>query len=121
VYLALFPTTMVNVYPWGVSLNLVQPLGPARTRIAYHRWVARPELLEHGAGAGLDTVEAEDDMIVEAVQRGVRSRFARPAALSPQWELGVAHLHEGLHRLGFPAREPRPEGAANRVLPTPGE
>ena len=26
-YFWLFPTTMVNVYPWGVSLNDVQPLG----------------------------------------------------------------------------------------------
>ena len=103
VYLALFPTTMVNVYPWGVSLNLVQPAGPSRTRVRYLRWVARPELLAEGAGAGLDAVEAEDDAIVEAVQRGARSRFARPARLAERWEEGVAVLHEGLQRLGFSA------------------
>ncbi len=101
VYLALFPTTMVNVYPWGVSLNLVQPLGPTRTRVRYRRWVARPELLDAGAGAGLDVVEAEDDAVVEAVQRGVRSRFARPARLAGGWEEGVAALHTGLSALGF--------------------
>ena len=31
-YFWLFPNTMVNVYPWGISLNVVRPLAPDRTR-----------------------------------------------------------------------------------------
>src|SRR5262249_3112386 len=29
----LFPATMLNVYPWGLSVNVVQPLSPTRTRV----------------------------------------------------------------------------------------
>lgn len=99
-YVQLFPTTLLNLYPWGLSLNTVEPLGPARTRVRYRRWVWRPELRERGAGAGLETVEAEDDAIVESVQRGVRSRLYRPGRYAPRWEAAVHHLHRQVERLG---------------------
>ena len=38
-YFWLFPSTLVNVYPWGLSLNLVQPLAPERTRVCFRTWV----------------------------------------------------------------------------------
>ena len=34
-YAWLFPATMLNVYPWGVSLNVVQPLAIDRARIRF--------------------------------------------------------------------------------------
>src|SRR5207244_9833282 len=34
-YFWLFPTTMFNVYPWGVSVNLVTPLAVDRTRVSF--------------------------------------------------------------------------------------
>ena len=38
-YYWLFPNMMLNFYPWGLSLNLVQPLGLARTRVLrFNRW-----------------------------------------------------------------------------------
>lgn len=93
-YLALFPTTMVNAYPWGLSINIVEPVSPVATRIRYQAWVARPELRHLGAGAGLDDVEREDDAIVELVQRGVRARGYRPGAYAAGWEAGVLHFHQ---------------------------
>ncbi len=89
-YLALFPATLLNYYPWGLSVNLVDPVDAGHVRIRYFRLVNRPELLGLGAGAGLDVVEAEDDQIVERVQRGVRSRLYRGGVLSDRWEVGVA-------------------------------
>jgi len=48
---------------------------------------------ESGAGAGLDRVEREDEAIVEAVQRGVRSRLYERGRYSPAREGGVHHFH----------------------------
>ena len=98
-YVALFPTTALNFYPWGLSLNVVEPVSPTQTRVRYQRFVHRPDLLETGAGAGLDMVEAEDDHIVAEVQRGTRSRLARPGRYAERWESGVAPRHEGVARL----------------------
>ncbi|MEZ6016545.1 MAG: SRPBCC family protein [Planctomycetota bacterium] len=87
-YLWLWPNLMVNVYPWGMSVNLVEPTSPTTTRVRFLSWVARPALMERGAGAGLDTVELEDEAIVERVQRGVRARLYRGGRFSPARETG---------------------------------
>jgi len=92
-YFWLFPNLMVNVYPWGISLNLVQPLGPGRTRVSFLTHVWSPERLDRGAGTALDRVEREDEAVVEAVQRGVASRLYRRGRFSPRREQGVHHFH----------------------------
>ena len=91
-YLWLYPNLMVNVYPWGLSINVIEPLGPGRTRVRYRRWVARPELVEQGVGSGLDQVEAEDQEVVVSVQRGVRSRLYPGGRFSPEHETGTHHF-----------------------------
>src|SRR5206468_12580152 len=73
-YYWLFPTTMFNVYPWGVSVNVIVPLEVDRTRVSFLPFVWDASKREQGAGGGLDRVEREDEAIVEAVQRGGRSR-----------------------------------------------
>lgn len=92
-YFWLFPNLMLNFYPWGLSLNQVQPLAPDRTRVVFHSYVARPELLGQGAGGALDTVEMEDEAAVQSVQRGLRSRLYRSGRYSPQHERGVHQFH----------------------------
>ena len=92
-YFWLFPTTMFNVYPWGISVNVVKPLAPDRTRVAFLAYVWDEALLERGAGASLDRVEREDESVVEAVQAGVRGRFYRRGRYSPAQEAGVHHFH----------------------------
>ena len=91
-YFWLFPNTMLNVYPWGVSVNVVRPLGVDRTRVSFLSYVWAPERLDRGAGAGLDRVEREDEVIVEAVQQGLRSRLYRSGRFSPAREQGVHHF-----------------------------
>jgi choline monooxygenase len=94
VYAWLFPNLMLNFYPWGLSLNLVQPLGPARTRVSFRSYVARPELLGRGAGGALDQVEMEDEAAVQAVQRaGLNSRLYDSGRYAPAHERGVHQFH----------------------------
>jgi choline monooxygenase len=97
-YFWLFPNLMLNFYPWGVSVNLVQPLGPERTRVSFLSWVYDASLRAAGAGADLHRVEMEDEEIVESVQRGVRSRLYDRGRYSPRRETGTHHFHMLLAR-----------------------
>jgi choline monooxygenase len=92
-YWWLFPNTMLNFYPWGLSVNVVRPLGVDRTKVSFLTYVWREELVEKGAGSGLDRVEREDEAVVEAVQRGLRSRAYGRGRYSPRREQGVHHFH----------------------------
>lgn len=92
-YFWLFPTTMLNFYPWGLSLNVVQPLGPERTRVSFRSYVWNAARRGQGAGADLHRVEMEDEEVVEAVQRGVHSRLYDRGRYSPRREVGTHHFH----------------------------
>lgn len=97
-YFWLFPATMFNFYPWGLSINVVQPLAPDRTRVSFLSFVGDASKREAGAGSGLDRVEREDESVVEGVQRGVRSRLYRRGRYSPTRETGVHHFHRLLEK-----------------------
>lgn len=47
---------------------------------------------ESGAGAGLHRVEMEDEEVVEAVQKGAKSRLYHRGRYSPRRE-GTHHFH----------------------------
>jgi choline monooxygenase len=97
-YYWLFPNTMVNVYPWGISINVVRPLAPDRTKVSFLSYVWDPARLDRGAGSGLDRVEREDEAVVESVHRGLASRIYRRGRYSPAREQGVHHFHRLLTR-----------------------
>ncbi len=92
-YFWLFPCTMLNFYPWGLSVNVVMPAGVDRTRVAFLAYVWDDELRGRGAGGDLDRVELEDEAVVATVQRGVRSRLYHRGRYSPRFEVGVHHFH----------------------------
>ena len=92
-YAWLFPNLMLNFYPWGLSINVVQPLSPEHTRIQYLGYVCDPSREGQGAGGDLDRVEHEDGAIVETVQRGIRSRLYDRGRYAPRHEQGVHHFH----------------------------
>ncbi len=103
----LFPNLMLNFYPWGLSLNIVEPLARDRTRVRFRSWVRDPALLGAGAGAALDEVEREDEAIVERVQRGLASRQFTRGRYSPMHERAVHHFHRLLAQaLGEGATNP---------------
>jgi choline monooxygenase len=92
-YFWLFPNLMLNFYPWGVSVNVVHPLAPDRTRVSFLTFAWDPTVPAREGGTGLDRVEREDEVVVEAVQRGVRSRLYHRGRYSPRREQGVHHFH----------------------------
>lgn len=97
-YWWVFPNLMFNFYPWGLSVNVVKPLGVDRTRVSFIAFVGDPSKLDKGAGAELDRVEREDEAVVEQVQIGVRSRFYDRGRYSPTRETGTHHFHRLLAR-----------------------
>lgn len=92
-YYWLFPNLMLNFYPWGLSVNVVRPLGPNRTKVSFIPFVWKPENLGTGAGGDLDRVEREDEAVVELVQKGLKSRFYDRGRYSPKRENGVHQFH----------------------------
>jgi choline monooxygenase len=92
-YWWIFPNLMLNFYPWGLSLNRVCPQAIDRTRVEFRAYVWDDAKRGHGAGGALHEVELEDEAVVEAVQRGVRSRFYRRGRYSPTRERGTHHFH----------------------------
>ena len=93
-YFFLFPNMMFNFYPWGLSVNVVKPKSPEETQIEYFTYVWKEELMEKGAGSGLDKVELEDEEIVESVQKGIKSKAYDRGRYSPSREIGVHYFHK---------------------------
>jgi choline monooxygenase len=92
-YWWLFPNTMFNFYPWGLSINVVKPLALDLTRVSFLTFVGDASRLGKGAGGDLDRVEREDEAIVELVQKGLRSRYYDRGRYSPKREIGTHHFH----------------------------
>lgn len=93
-YFWLFPNFMVNVYPGFISLNVVSPEGPQRTRVTFLRYVLPgTPLYEGSVAADLHRVEMEDEEIVESAQQGSRARLYHGGRYSPAREQGTHHFH----------------------------
>ena len=92
-YFWLFPNLMFNVYPWGLSLNVVEPLSPTRTRVRFHVWLHDKAKHGSGAGSGLDQVELEDERACASVQQGMAARLFPRGRYAPVAESGAHHFH----------------------------
>ncbi|MBI1799813.1 MAG: aromatic ring-hydroxylating dioxygenase subunit alpha [Candidatus Eisenbacteria bacterium] len=94
----IYPNTMFNFYPWGVSINVVRPLAADLTRVSFLSYVWDAARLDRGAGGAIDRVEREDEAIVESIQRGTAARLYTRGRYSPTREQGVHHFHKMLVR-----------------------
>ncbi len=92
-YYWFFPNIMFNFYPWGLSINVIKPLAVDLTRVNFISYVWKPNVLDRGAGSGLDRVEREDEAVVEATQRGLKSGFYTRGRYSVKRETGPHHFH----------------------------
>jgi len=92
-YFWIFPNLMFNFYPWGLSVNVVQPLAVDRTKVSFITYVWKEEKRDAGAGSELDKVELEDEEIVKNVQKGIRSRFYHHGRYSVTREKGTHLFH----------------------------
>jgi len=96
-YLWLFPNMMFNFYPWGLSVNVVIPVAHNQCRIIYRGYVGDSALASQGAGSVLDTVEHQDQWVIEEVQKGMTSKAYDRGRYSPTREQGVHHFHRMLN------------------------
>lgn len=92
-YYWIFPNIMFNFYPWGLSVNIIKPMGTQLTKVSFLTYIYDETKLDQGAGNMLDKVEREDEAVVENVQKGVRSRFYTNGRYSPARETGTHHFH----------------------------
>jgi len=92
-YLFIFPNLILNFYPWGISVNVVRPVAIDRTVVEFLTYVSDVSKLDEGAGKDLESVELEDEAVVESVQKGIRSRFYDRGRYSPTREQGTHHFH----------------------------
>lgn len=92
-YFWVFPNMMFNFYPWGLSVNVVQPTGIGSCKVSFITFVSDESRLDKGAGSGLHTVELEDEEVVQQVQKGIRSRLYSQGRYSVTREQGTHHFH----------------------------
>ena len=92
-YFWVFPNMMFNFYPWGLSINIVEPISVNKTKVSFIPYVYDSNKLDSGAGSILDKVEKEDEFVVQNVQRGMRSKYYETGRFSPTREKGVHHFH----------------------------
>lgn len=95
-YAQLFPNILLNFYPWGLSVNLVQPRTAETSYVQYLVYGWDGAAPGNGAGADLPQVELEDEAIVAQVQRGLKSRAYTRGRFSPTREQGVHHFQRWL-------------------------
>jgi choline monooxygenase len=113
-YVWVFPNLMLNFYPWGLSVNVVQPIAPGRTRVLFRSFVRDASRLDSGAGGALDPVEMEDEAVVQTVQRGIRSRLYTKGRYSPSHERGVHQFHRLISRFMADALSAAPPSRPDR-------
>jgi choline monooxygenase len=91
-YFFVFPNLMFNFYPWGLSLNVIEPISIAETRVKFLTYIFDRAKFGN-ADEALHQTEMEDEAIVESVQKGIRSRFYDSGRYSPTREQGTHHFH----------------------------
>ena len=92
-YYFIFPNLMLNFYPWGLSINIVEPRRVDYTEVRFLTYVYDESKFNEGAAQMTDKVEEEDEAIVEAVQKGMLSGTYDRGRYSPTKEHGVHHFH----------------------------
>jgi|TARA_Y100000385_G_C13101396_1_gene644746 choline monooxygenase len=92
-YYWVFPNMMFNFYPWGLSINIVKPISLTETKVSFITYVFDENKINKGAGALLDKVQKEDEIVVEGVQSGIQSKYYTTGRFSPKMEKGVHHFH----------------------------
>ena len=92
-YFWLFPNVMFNFYPWGLSLNVIEPLDHQTTKVIFRTYLFNQRDSERSINR-IDETEYEDEAVVESVQNGIQSRFYKKGRFSPTMEQCVHHFHQ---------------------------
>ena len=92
-YYWIFPNLMINIYEWGISINIVEPISIKRTKIRYLSYPIRGKKQPVNSGSSLDKVEMEDQDVVISVQKGIESLAYQVGRYSPDHERGLHYFH----------------------------
>ena len=91
-----FPNLTLNFYPWGLSVNVYQPVPdrPDATRFVWYQLALdRAKHAERDKRWLSSQVDAEDVDALAQVSRGLRSGFAHRPRFAPEHERGVHWFH----------------------------
>jgi len=88
-----FPNVMLDFFPWGLSLNVVLPLGPWRTRVARRAYLWPDRQPNTCVDGSHEQAEMDLEALVEQLQRGMRSQWFRGGRYSPTRERALHHFH----------------------------
>lgn len=100
-----FPNLTLNFYPWGLSVNVYQPV-PERPDVTRFAWYQFP--LDRAKHAERDRrwlssqVDAEDVDALAQVSRGLRSGFAPRGRFAPDHEQAAHWFHRAVSRAVSP-------------------
>jgi len=97
----LFPNITLNFYPWGLSVNVYEPI-PGRPENTLFQWYAwawdEKKFTERESRWLSDQVDAEDVEAMTQVRRGVRSGLAPRGRFSATEETGPHWFHHAVSR-----------------------
>ena len=99
-----FPNLTLNFYPWGLSVNVYQPVPgrPDATRFIWYQWaIDRDKHAERDQRWLSSQVDAEDVDALAHVSRGLRSGFAPRGRFSPRDEHAAHWFHRKVSRSVF--------------------
>lgn len=98
IYTYLWPNFMLNVYPGAgnASTNLILPIDEHHCLAVYEFFFSEgmPEEDQRTMVEFIDQVQREDIVIVESVQRGLRSGFYKQGQLILSRENGIQHFQK---------------------------
>lgn len=92
-YFWLFPNTMLNFYPWGISINVIEPTSINTTRVKFYSYPIKNHSQPNSGDSDLNTIELEDQEVVKNVQIGINSRTYNKGRYSPKNEIGIHYFH----------------------------
>ena len=93
-YYFLFPNMTFNFYPWGLSVNVIEPRSMGETKVRFLTYIWDKSKFDPRVIDLLHQTELEDETVVQQIAKGVKSRFYKRGRYSPQWEQNVHHFQQ---------------------------
>ena len=92
-YYWLFPNLMINIYQWGISINIIEPINNSKTKIKFLSYPLKGKSQPIKSDSSLNQIELEDQEVVLSVQEGIQSKAYQGGRYSPTYEKGLHHFH----------------------------
>ena len=100
----IFPNTVFNLYPWGLSVNMYLPVPrkPDRTQFLWYNFALDEKKFQRRNDIWLsEQVDAEDIEAISNVSRGAQSGLAPRGRFAPREEAGSHWFHRLVYETSF--------------------